>query len=132
MLWEIDIYPLDGQPDRRAAEILAEANDLGLPGRQPERQSWRENHPVVCIGEPCLDLLQLQRASARDARSEGRVTKGHPLKSLFNRISSLARRAGNGRMPVRFYRPWLRKIPSRPSPAPPRWRSWAPIWISKV
>ncbi len=30
MLWEIDIYPADGQPDRDAARIAAEAADLGI------------------------------------------------------------------------------------------------------
>ena len=30
MLWEVDIYPAEGQPDRAARQIAAEAADLGL------------------------------------------------------------------------------------------------------
>ena len=30
MLWEVDIYPADGQPDRRSVAIAADAKDLGL------------------------------------------------------------------------------------------------------
>ncbi len=31
MLWEIDIYPAEGQPDRLGASMAADAADLGLP-----------------------------------------------------------------------------------------------------
>ena len=32
-LWEIDIHPLDGQPDRGAQRVLAEARDVGIVGK---------------------------------------------------------------------------------------------------
>jgi len=31
MLWEVDIYPIAGQPDLEAARVMADAVDLGLP-----------------------------------------------------------------------------------------------------
>ncbi len=30
MLWEVDIYPAEGQPDRAARSVAADAADLGL------------------------------------------------------------------------------------------------------
>jgi phosphoribosylformylglycinamidine synthase len=35
MLWEVDIYPADGQPDRAARSIAAEAADLGVAKNLP-------------------------------------------------------------------------------------------------
>ncbi len=33
MLWEVDIYPADGQPDRTARQVAADAADLGIAAR---------------------------------------------------------------------------------------------------
>ena len=33
MLWEVDIYPAEGQPDRAARSVAADAADLGHGGR---------------------------------------------------------------------------------------------------
>src|SRR5262245_19250210 len=30
MLWEVDIFPADGQPDRAARQVAADAADLGI------------------------------------------------------------------------------------------------------
>jgi phosphoribosylformylglycinamidine synthase len=35
MLWEVDIYPADGQPDRAARSVAAEAADLGIAENLP-------------------------------------------------------------------------------------------------
>ncbi|MFV2066536.1 MAG: phosphoribosylformylglycinamidine synthase subunit PurL [Pirellulales bacterium] len=69
MLWEIDIYPLDGQPDRLAAEILAEANDLGL-GEDLTVQTARG----YLIEAESLTLEQAERF-ARELLADGVVER---------------------------------------------------------
>ena len=36
-LWEIDVYPVDHEPDRRAEQVAAEAAELGVVGDLPVR-----------------------------------------------------------------------------------------------
>src|SRR5258707_10498890 len=40
MLWEVDIYPAEGQPDRAARSVAADAADLGLAANLPVTAAW--------------------------------------------------------------------------------------------